>query len=96
MYSIAYNPIALEEYEQSIEWYAARSIKASENFIIDVQESIEEIKRNPTQFKSRYKKFYETTLKKYPFDIIYIIEKERIVILSIYHQKRNPKKKYRK
>lgn len=96
MYSVAYKPKALEEYEQSIEWYAERSIKAAENFIIDVQESIKEIKANPTQFKNRYKKYYETTLKKYPFDIVYIIEAERIVIISIYHQKRNPKKRYRK
>lgn len=96
MYSIVYKLKALEEYEQSIEWYAERSIKASENFIIEVQESIEEIKHNPTQFKNRYKKYYEITLKKYPFDIVYIIEEERIVIMSIYHQKRNPKKKYKK
>ena len=47
MYSVAYKPKALEEYEQSIEWYAERSIKAAENFILDVQESIKEIKANP-------------------------------------------------
>lgn len=31
MFSIAYNPKAVEEYEQSVEWYAERSIQASEN-----------------------------------------------------------------
>ena len=96
MFSIAYNPKALIEYEQSIEWYAERSMQAAENFIVEVKRNIETIKNNPTQFKNRYKNYFESTLEKYPFDIVYIIESERIVIMSIYHQKRNPKKKYRK
>ncbi|MDR2205413.1 MAG: type II toxin-antitoxin system RelE/ParE family toxin [Flavobacteriaceae bacterium] len=96
MYSIAYNPKALEEYEQSVEWYAERSIQASENFIIEVQRCIKAIKNNPTGFKNRYRNYYEITLQKYPFDIVYIIDTEKIVIVSVYHHKRNPKKKYRK
>ncbi len=48
MYSIAYNPKALEVYEQSIEWYGERSYKAAEDFILEVQKSIEAIKNNPT------------------------------------------------
>lgn len=82
-YSVVYTPKALEEFEQSIEWYLERSIQASENFILEVRKSIEAIKNNPTQFKNRYKNYYEITLEKYPFDIVYLMEAEIIVIMSI-------------
>lgn len=40
----------------------------------------------------------ELTLKKYPFNLIYYIdeERQRVVIVSIYHHKRNPTGKYLK
>jgi plasmid stabilization system protein ParE len=96
MYSIAYLPKALEEYKESITWYAERSIQASENFIIEIQECIETIRNNPTKFKNKYQNYFEISLNKYPFDIVYIIESDSIIIISIYHQKRNPRKKYRR
>lgn len=95
MYAIAYLPNALEDYEQTIVWYSKHSISATENFIAEVRKKIEAIKINPAQFKNKYKNYYETSLEKFPFDIVYIIEQERVVIVSIYHHKRNPKRKYR-
>lgn len=96
MYKIVYRIKALEEYEKSVEWYGQRSTRAAENFIVAVKEKLEIIKNHPTRNKKKYKNYYEASLKKYPFTIVYIIEESTIVIIAIYHHKRNPKKKYRK
>ncbi len=98
MYNYIIHPIAQQEYETSIEWYAERSEQATKKFILNIEKAIEAICLHPHQFRNEYKIFYELGVKKYPFSIIYIIDdNDKIVIItSIFHHKRNPKKKYKK
>lgn len=93
-----FTPVALIDYKVSVNWYAERSNKAAENFVTEVNDCIETICRNPLQFNSRYKNFRETSLKKYPFYIIYFIDEHKkiVVITAIYHHKRNPRHKYKR
>jgi plasmid stabilization system protein ParE len=97
-YQHIYTPIALIEFKDAVTWYDLRSKKAAENFVIAVREKIKTICEKPLQYKSRYKYFRETSLKKYPFYIIYFIDdnKQTVIITSVYHHKRNPKNKYKK
>ena len=97
-YKYIYAPIALNEYKDAVEWYNKRSNIAAENFVKDVQEKIKNICSHPFRYRNTYKYFRETSLMKYPFCIVYFVEerKNTIVISSIYHQKRNPKRKYKK
>jgi len=96
MYEITYRIKALREFEESIEWYEKKSIAVAENFIEKVRTRIAQIKNNPYQYARKYKQFHEVTVEKYPFNIVYLVENERIIILSVFHHKRNPKGKYRK
>jgi plasmid stabilization system protein ParE len=97
-YTIAYQPGALSEYEQAVAWYRERSKQAAENFEAAMEERMAVLRTQPARYRKTYKQFHETALKKYPFSIIYLIsEKEKkVIISSIFHHKRNPKRKYRK
>lgn len=97
-YKYVYDPIALREYTEAIAWYKIRSDKAAVNFVKEVAESIKMICDNPLRFKNPYKNFRETSLKKYPYSIVYFLEdrKRTVIISSVFHNKRNPQKKYRK
>ena len=97
MYKYLLEPRAQQEYEEAIEWYAERSEAATLNFIKEMDETIVQICEKPHANKKPYNNFYETTLDKYPFTIVYVIEPNQklIVIVSVYHQKRNPKYKYK-
>ena len=90
--------VAQIEYEESIQWYAARSGPAAVNFIKAVDAALLLICANPQRWRNKYKNYHELGLKKYPFSIIYIINEaeEMIVVTSIYHHKRNPKNRYKK
>lgn len=89
---------ALSEYEKQVIWYADRNIIVAEKFVAVIEASIHKICENPNIWPKKYKVFHEYYLADYPFTIIYTIHEEKnlVVISSIYHQKRNPKKKYRK
>ena len=97
-YRYIFHEHAQQDYEQSLEWYTKRSVDAAEKFVVGIDNALELICGNPKRWRNKYKNFHEIRLKKYPFTIIYAIEidKDLVVIFSVYHHKRNPKGKYRK
>jgi plasmid stabilization system protein ParE len=97
-YKCRFNPIAANEYEGAYSWYFERSVKAAENFVIAIDEAIHAICANPHRYRNSYKELREILVKKYPFYLIYLIDerKKTILITSVYHNKRDPDKKYAK
>lgn len=99
---MAFKYILLEDaqidFEESLHWYAIRSGPATVNFIKAVDAAMNLICANPQRWRNKYKNYHELGLKQYPFSIIYIIDKEKelVVVTSVYHHKRNPKKRYKK
>jgi plasmid stabilization system protein ParE len=87
---------AQEEYESAFNWYLERSIKAAENFVNAVELTVDLICEHPDRWRNEVDDFFELGLKKYPYTIVYTFEEDKdlVVISSVYHQSKNPKKKY--
>ncbi len=96
-YKLTFRKRALKEYNESFDWYGERSIQAGESFDIEVKVTLSKIEKQPDFFRKAHKNFREAKTAKFPYSIIYFInEKEKeIVITSIFHQKRNPRLKFR-
>lgn len=64
------------------------------DIVVAVNEKLYKLSSNPWQYKSIFKKFHEVSIGKYPYNIVYFIDDAnlRIVVVAIYHHKRNPKK----
>jgi plasmid stabilization system protein ParE len=94
-YKISFRKRATKEYLESIAWYKGRSLQAAENFVVSIQQALNEIEKQPSRFRRIYKNFYEVKTKRYSYSIVYFIDdmKKLIIITSIFHQKRNPEKK---
>ena len=97
-YQYILHELAQKDYETSLQWYSERSSQAAGNFVTAVNDVLQLICEYPTRWLNKYKNYHEISLKKYPFTIIYRIEtgKQLVIISSIYHHKKKPKKKYRK
>lgn len=97
-YRNIYDPVALVEYKEAVEWYKNRSIVAAENLVKEVAAMITTICKDPFRFRNVYSVFRETALKRYPYTIVYFVDekKKRVIITSVFHNKRDPAKKYRK
>ena len=98
VYSYSFVDIAQEEYEDAINWYADRSLVAAGGFVDAVDHALTLICDSPSRWRNVYKDYYELALKKYPYSIVYNINDtiNLVVVNSIYHHSRNPKRKYRK
>lgn len=97
-FSILFHPLAEKEYYESIEWYENSQSGLGQKFINDIEKSINLISLKPLIFPKKKGNLREALVPKFPFLIVFEIkEKENvIIILSVYHTSRNPKKKFRK
>jgi plasmid stabilization system protein ParE len=89
---------AQEEYEIALNWYKEKSLKATENFVNELKRQISVICEDPSRYRNTYKNYRETSLKRFPYSIIYFIDEDQkiIVIQSIFHHRRNPRNKYKR
>lgn len=96
-FQIVYRKRAAEEYLSSLLWYKSQSPYAAEQFVRYVNETLETLIETPKRFRNTYKDFHEARVRKFPYSIVYFIDEaeKRVVITSIFHQKRNPRKKFR-
>ena len=97
-YKYVFDPIAASEYENAFSWDQERSEMAADNLLVAIEESIKAICTDPYRYRNTYKNLRELALKKYPYYIIYFIDEDKkvVTITSLFHDKRNPKKKYKK
>ena len=96
-YQYTLHPAAQEDYESSVSWYLKRSLKAASNFAQTTENAFAYICDDPRWCLNEYKHYYEFNIRNYPFTIVYSIEESRqlIIIIAVYHQKREPGGKYR-
>lgn len=97
-YQYVFDPIAFKEYKSSIKWYLSKSEQAADNFIKEVTARIRAICSDPTRYRNTYNNFREVMLVKFPFSIVYFVDEDNntVVIVSVFHNKRNPQRKYPK
>ncbi len=87
-------PLAEKEIEESIEFYESRSTGLGKQFLTYLRSYLKVLKTNPELFEIKRQPGYrEMTLVKFPFVIIYEIIGNEIIIYSVFHTSRNPKKK---
>ena len=87
-----------KEYSDSAIWYEEQSNGLGERFILTIQKKLELIQHNPESYPKKKDGLREAVVKIFPFVIIYSFHKKENLILvsSIFHTRRNPRKKYRK
>ncbi|HEU0125620.1 type II toxin-antitoxin system RelE/ParE family toxin [Flavobacterium sp.] len=94
VFKIKILPLAEKEIDESIEFYESRSKGLGKQFLTYLRSYLKVLKTNPELYAVKKKPSYrEMTLVKFPFVIIYEIIETEIIIYSVFHTSRNPKKK---
>jgi len=89
-YRLIINPFAELDLQSAFEWYDLQKEGLGEEFILEVDKTINRIIQNPNQF-SVVKKFIRmAVVKRFPFGIFYLIKDDIINVFAIFHFSRNP------
>lgn len=90
-YQLLVKAEAIQDIAEAFEWYENNRAGLGVEFLDEVNEYFERIVQNPGHYQS-FRNQRVAIMQQFPFKIVYEVERERIVVFAVYHDKRNPKK----
>lgn len=88
---VKFRPEADIELHEAIEWYAHKKLGLDTEFMRCVDETISRIRRNPRMFPIALRNARKAMVRRFPYTIFYEIGEKEIMVLAVFHSKRNPK-----
>lgn len=81
---------ALRDAQEGLRWYRKRSDRAAENFISEIESSLDNILQDPMRYRHIDPVFRTFRMDTYPYSLIYRIVPGAIKVYAIAHDKRRP------
>lgn len=85
-------PEAIEDLARSYEYYESQKEGLGEEFANEVKNKIIQIVNKPDSYSMFYKETRKAPIKRFPFNLLYIIREKFISVIGIWHKSRAPKK----
>jgi len=90
-YSVHLLPEAEIDIDEVVGWYKQIDVRLAGDFLIKLDLALQEIRKKPFHFQRTFKNYRKVNLTRFPFKIIYRIEKQFIIVIAIGHHKRRAK-----
>jgi toxin ParE1/3/4 len=88
--NIIIRPEAENDLFEAFHWYEERNPGLGVEFLECIESTFDLIKENPGLYQTVYKNIRRALPKRFPYEIFYIIDGNKLVVLAILHAKRNP------
>jgi plasmid stabilization system protein ParE len=90
IYSLAFHPEVNNDILNSYVWYESQRPGLGDGFILSIEATLENIRRNPEHFPLSDEATRKALLFRFPFVVIYQIINNQVLILAVFHSSRNP------
>ena len=84
-------PEAEAELVEAFDWYESRTPGLGLDFVRAVDSLFNSILRNPLAYPVVYKTVRRGLTRRFPYEAFFLIQPDTVVILAVFHAKRNPK-----
>jgi plasmid stabilization system protein ParE len=91
MRRVRFYPDAELELTDALQWYARKKAGLDAEFMHCIEEALSRIVQNPFLFPLSLNKTRKTLVRKFPYIIYYAVGAEEIMIVAVFHTKRDPK-----
>ena len=88
-YKVVIRPEAEFDLKESFSWYEDKREGLGHDFLLQIDAGFKQLERNPFICQQEYKVARKLLIRRFPYKIIYIVEKESIFILAVIHGKRS-------
>jgi plasmid stabilization system protein ParE len=86
-----FHPEALTEYAEAVQYYTQQRVEVAQAFIDAVEDAVYRIKESPTRYKVIDEEIRQCATRKFPYEIVYTVEQDYILILAVMHCSRKPR-----
>lgn len=90
-YRLLIKPEAELDLEDAYNWYEQQSRGLGSEFIRVVDASLANIQLNPLAYPLIYKQVRRKLVRRFPYAIFYLVNKDTIAIIAVFHAQRDPK-----
>jgi plasmid stabilization system protein ParE len=84
-------PEAEADIKQAFEWYESRIVGLGSEFLLVLDAAFSSILRNHLSYPVVYKNVRRALTRRFPFAVFFVVEESRVVVLSVFHVKRDPR-----
>ena len=88
--TVIFRPEAEQELLEAHAWYEAQQLGLGDAFIDRVEAGLEHIVAFPKSCPLVHDDVRRYLLERFPHSILYLVEPEQIVVLAVYHGRRDP------
>jgi plasmid stabilization system protein ParE len=92
IHQIIIRPEAESELADAYGWYEEQRSGLGEELLLSIEATLEAIRENPEQFPVVHQDVRRALIRRFPYGVFYLVEKEAVVVLAIFHARRDPKR----
>ena len=90
-YRLIINAFAKADLEIATDWYASRKEGLNQEFINEIEQSLQRIQDNPLLFAVVKWQMRMSIVKRFPYGIYFYVIGDIINVFAVFHFSRNPK-----
>lgn len=90
-YVLVFRPEVREELDEAYSWYENQQAGLGDEFLDCVDEILNKICQMPESYAVVYKDVHRAILQRFPYAVYYRIISNRIIVIGIFHGRRDPK-----
>jgi plasmid stabilization system protein ParE len=95
VYQLIIRPYAIKMAENAYQWYEEQQNGLGDLFLLELENCYDKLVLFPVLYNKVRKDFRQIILKKFPYVVVYKIIEEKVVVYSVFHTSRNPRKKFK-
>ncbi len=81
---------AKRDIREARKWYRKISPLLADDFVAAVEEAINSAKERPAAYQLVHRSFRRVVLRRFPYSLFYDLMGERLVVVAVLHQARDP------
>lgn len=89
-FRIEFHPSAVDEAEEALDWYTARSPAAAKAFLHELDHALSQIVEAPQRWPRYSQDVWRFQFRRFPFTLFYRATEDTVQILAVAHQRRKP------
>ncbi len=87
---IVFRVEAQAEFDEAFDWYEQQRAGLGVEFLICVSEILENIESFPKVYEIIFEDVRRAVVHKFPYLVLYTIEPSQVVVMAVFHSKRDP------
>lgn len=90
-YDLIIRPEAEADISDAYQWYEKQRKGLGSDFLLCIEATLDSIQRNPKLYPVIHHEVRRAFIRRFPYGIFYLVEDDLIMVLAVFHVRRDPR-----